>query len=342
MTEIYLSWDVGIANLAYCLIEKIDEKLGEFKIKRWGIINLREQPIVCQQENKNGMNCKHKAIFYSVKGTVRNYYCKTHSKKYIPDEIKQIKCENMEKCAHIINNIKSDTAHLCDKKAISCIELDGVNSPYCRTHLGAHLKQIGKGNSLKKINTVNANKIPIQTLAIKLFELLDKIPEFIDVHEVLIENQPTHKNPTMKTISSILFSYFVLRGIVGKHKIVNVKFICPSNKLKVGSDADRKLKNIKEEGGDDKRVYNMTKKLGIKFCKELIKDDKQNLEFINKQRKQDDLCDSFLQGYYYIFCRNGVPKNIQQILNKLVAEDNNIGNINDWKAIDLSNLVVEI
>ena len=52
--------------------------------------------------------------------------------------------------------------------------------------------------------------------------------------EVLIENQPTLKNPTMKTISTLLYSYFVMRGITDKQgTISNVRFICPSNKLKV-------------------------------------------------------------------------------------------------------------
>ena len=338
MAQIYLSWDVGIANLAYCLIEKIDEKLAKFKIIKWGIINLKAPPSICQDITNNKI-CQRNATFYSNDGT-NTYYCKVHAKKYIPQQIKFVQCLNTDKCVHMINNIAKNTTSLCDKKATQSIDLKGINYPYCKTHCDVHTKHITKDNSLKKINTVNANKIPMQTLSIKLFELLNKMPEFVDVHEVLIENQPVQKNATMKTIQCLLFSYFVMKGMVDDKKITNVKFICPSNKLKVGSDADLKLKNIKQEGGDDRKVYNITKKLGIKFCKELIKDDKKNLEFINKQKKQDDYCDAFLQAYYYMFCRNGVPKNVQEILNKLVAEEGDI-DVCD-KAIDLSDLIVYI
>lgn len=331
MSELYLSWDVGISNLAYCIIEKIDEKLGKFKIKKWGIINLRDE-IKCQEKDKNNNKCEKKAIYYSIKGN----YCKVHSKKYIPEKIKQNECQDTDKCVHIINNTKTKTMHLCDKRAVLSLELDGKNYPYCKTHLDSHVKQITKDRSLKKINKTNANKIPLQTLAVKLFEHLEKNSEFLNVHEVLIENQPTFKNPTMKTISSFLYSYFMLKGFIENKTIKNVKFISPSNKLKVGSDADKKLKNVKKE--NNKKVYKMTKNLGIKFCKELIKDDEQNLEFIKKQKKQDDLCDSFLQAYYYIFCKNGVPKNVEDMLNKIVSEENDINSNNNKNVIDLSYL----
>ena len=69
---------------------------------------------------------------------------------------------------------------------------------------------------------------------------LDKIKELMQVDEVLIENQPTLKNPTMKTVSAFLFNYFMLRSIVDKEKtnskVKTIKFISPSNKLKVNEN----------------------------------------------------------------------------------------------------------
>jgi hypothetical protein len=205
---------------------------------------------------------------------------------------------------------------MCGKKASASLD-----TPYCTAHLKTHIANITKERTLKKVSAINANRISTQTLAIKLYELLDTMPELLNVREVLIENQPSMKNPTMKTISSIIFSYFILKGMVQTKKIQNVKLICPSNKLKVGTDANDKLKSIKkEEGGNDRKVYQMTKKIGIMFCKELIKDDPIHLEMINRQKKQDDLCDSFLQAYYYMFCKSvyGVPENVKVILNGLI------------------------
>jgi hypothetical protein len=333
----YLSWDVGITNLAYCLMECLDKEQAKFKIKNWGIINLTDRPPLCSGMAKDGTPCKYKVVFHTIIGKERVYYCKAHSKGYAPEEVNRVQCKDTDKCAHIINS--KNTAHICNKKAISSIVEGGTNNPYCKAHLNVHIKQFNKDKSLKKVSNVNANKIPMQTLATNLFEFLDTVPEFTSVHEVLIENQPTMKNPTMKTISSILFSYFVLRGTIDKQTISNVKFICPSNKLKVGSNAGKKLKDIKDQGGNSRSVYNITKKMSTKFCKELIKGDKVNLDFINKQKKQDDLCDSFLQGYYYMFCRDGVPKDIQVILNKLVTEDGKSDGGD--KGIDLTNLVID-
>ena len=310
MTESYLSWDVGIANLAFCLVDKLDK--SKFKIRRWGIINLRNAPKLCQEKIKN-KECPRKAIFYANDGNDYQYYCKMHSKKYVAKNIKPIACENNDKCHHLVNDIK-----YCNKKTISCLELNNEKIPYCKSHLDAYIKRINKERELKKIVSTNANKIPLQILTIKLFEILDSMPELINVHEVLIENQPTLINPTMKTISALLFAYFTLRGIVEKHQIKNVLFINPSNKLKVGN-VNQKLKKLRIEKGKG-QVYSITKKLGIKFCKELIKDDNEQLQFLNNQKKPDDLCDAFLQAYYHIFCKDGIPNNIQEILSKFFDE----------------------
>ena len=49
----YIGWDIGIKNLAYCIIEKTEEKEV---IKELKIINLIDDAIIhkCNQINKNG------------------------------------------------------------------------------------------------------------------------------------------------------------------------------------------------------------------------------------------------------------------------------------------------
>ena len=51
-----------------------------------------------------------------------------------------------------------------------------------------------------------------------MYKQLDAITEMLHVDEILIENQPTLINPTMKTVASLLYGYFVLRGLVEKEK----------------------------------------------------------------------------------------------------------------------------
>ena len=65
---------------------------------------------------------------------------------------------------------------------------------------------------------------------------LDSIPSLLDnIQRVCIENQPTLKNPTMKTIQIILYSYFLIRGVTDlkENPIQLISFISATNKLKV-------------------------------------------------------------------------------------------------------------
>ena len=100
----------------------------------------------------------------------------------------------------------------------------------------------------------------------------------------------------MKSISSTIYDYFLIRGIIDKEKtqskIHTVKYISPSNKLKV--DADNTIKTLSKTA--DNQKYKLTKQLGIQYCKQLIAHDTINLDFLGTQKKKDDLCDAFLQG----------------------------------------------
>jgi hypothetical protein len=144
-------------------------------------------------------------------------------------------------------------------------------------------------------------KESLQKLTILLYNILDIKKELLQVDEVLIENQPTFINPTMKTMSAIVYSYFIIRGFIGKTNstIKEVKFISPSKKLTVCEETDKIL-----EKTDKSKIYKMTKKLGIKYCKALI--NSNDKIYLDEHKKKDDLCDCFLQGFQYLF--KPVPK----------------------------------
>ena len=73
-----LSIDVGMKNLAFCLMDLNDNTYLNNKICKWGVINLCEDEIVyCKEKTKKGNNCG-KASSYHKEGV---YYCKTHAKK---------------------------------------------------------------------------------------------------------------------------------------------------------------------------------------------------------------------------------------------------------------------
>lgn len=333
MERSYLSWDVGIQNLAYCLITKSEISKSEsesarcennnFEIKKWGIFSLGTPKIICTEKNKKDKQCTQKAIYIQNE----NYYCKKHG------EIIGKKENNINQEKAIINKLeKEDNINyicICNKKASYYINND-KKVMYCLPDAKKQKKILdntGK-NLMKKISKLNSNKIPIETLLTKLFDTLDMNKDFLSVNEVLIENQPSLMNPTMKTMSTALYSYFAMKGLTINRdpncKIESVKFISPSNKIKVNTDAVDQLDKMKKEKNDinkkDKSMYSFTKNMGVKFCTELIKNDDRNTKLINSVKKKDDMCDAFLQAYQYMF-PNGVDKEVSEILDKLVEAE---------------------
>ena len=129
----------------------------------------------------------------------------------------------------------------------------------------------------------------------------EQLNESIAQRDVYIENQPTFINPTMKTISSMLFSYFLMRGIhekeTTKSTIENINFCSPSNKIKIGGkNTENEIKTSKEN-----IVYKLTKSLAVKFTRSLIEDTQEYLDLFNCHTKKDDLADAFLQGFMKVF-----------------------------------------
>ena len=106
--------------------------------------------------------------------------------------------------------------------------------------------------------------------------------------DVIVENQPSLKNPTMKSIQMMVFSYFLIRGECSKLEMINAR-----NKLKVYKGPKISC--------DIKDKYKRNKFLAIEYCKEMIKNEKEEfIELYNNSKKKDDLADSYLQGIYYI------------------------------------------
>lgn len=307
-----LSWDVGIKNLAFCVIEK-NIATDDFKILKWGVINLNDDQQKCQFELRTGSVCQdaakycvyHKDKIQLFKENAISFACSKHKDKMIP-ECKKIedtfpKVKKTKKTENIQSNNIYPKCCICENN--STMILTDTNYCWCDEHYQKKGLSFVKKVASKKISSQTCSKQPIQSLAEKLFEKLDvEFKNFGEISEVLIENQPTLKNPKMKTISSILYSYFIVRGIIDnnltKSKITEVKFVSPSNKLKVNSkNTNTLLKTEKDK--DNSNVYKMTKNLGVKYCKALI--NSNDNEILDKVKKKDDMCDAFLQGFQYLF-----------------------------------------
>ena len=150
------------------------------------------------------------------------------------------------------------------------------------------IKDWGIINIADKIN-IKKNKSGVY---MNIPDILDRYDDFLRCKYVLIENQPCMKNPTMKSIQMILYSYFLIKGIKDNNSnIEKVEFISPMNKLKVydGPKLEFKVKS----------KYTIRKKKGIAHCRYFLENN-EKLSFFNSNKKKDDLADSFLQALYYI------------------------------------------
>ncbi len=281
MSKYVLSWDVGYVNLAYCLLKF---KKGKHEIISWNKINLVQQDVnPCFFEN-----CQKPSKQFGGSDNLL-YSCGVHKKKC------QLQLDkNLKK---VLKNIFE--AELYDTECCKCDKpAKWINyttiKPYCTNHKSLLVKKLIKNYKLSKVVKKSSSKIPVQTIQLALLNKMDELYSiFKNITNIVIENQPSYKNPKMKSISNTLMDHFLVRGIIDKkyENLEEAKFMSPSNKLKIGDG--------KKLVVEKKKKYKMTKDLGIKYTVELIKDNKKDLDHFMSFKKKDDIADCFLQGLYY-------------------------------------------
>ena len=264
-----LSIDIGIKNLALCIIENIDDKI--FKILFWQVINLCEENVdlcnYCNNTKSHNKPCNKPAKFFKH----TNYYCKLHSSK---SEYKNLPTEFNNYNRLKINNL----IDLAKEHNVS------YNIPPNKENIIKNIQEYINNNFLEYINkNTNANDINLIDIGISIKNNLDKI-NFDNIDKVLIENQISPIATRMKSIQGMISQYFILKNIF------DIQFISSANKLKLFSSS----KNTS---------YNERKKLGIEYTKDLLNkyniDENYIASFI-ASKKKDDLADCFLQGYWFL------------------------------------------
>ena len=213
----YLSFDVGINNLAYCVLTP------EKKIVGWGILNLNENPVCCMNLRKP---CEKQASYSVGKGDECKYYCTSHYKK------------------------------------------------------------VGSG---RKLNS-NRDLCNLSQICIKNLNTID----LSTIKHVLIENQPALKNPVMKSVQMIIYTFFIMNGIMNINSpIENIHMVNARNKLKVYKGDPISC--------DKKGKYAQNKWLSVEYTKQMIgNEDEGHIQLFSLYKKKDDLADAYLQGIYWI------------------------------------------
>ena len=164
------------------------------------------------------------------------------------------------------------------------------------------MKSIEEFNEQKYLNPVkeeNAGLVSLITIGINMKARLDEILKTVSIDKILIENQLSNIAVRMKSLQGMITQYFIMRGYE------NIEYISSTNKLKLFLQKDKEGKGKegkgeKEKGKEEKQktTYSERKKLGIKYCQELLteKGHDEWLTFFLKHGKKDDLADCLLQG----------------------------------------------
>lgn len=296
----YLAWDIGIKNLAYNICD-YDNETNSYTILNWEVINLVEDTTkktkdihLCSQimKKKNGEAvCNKKATFYDFEGGCK--YCKTHSKS-IKNKNSILEISKIG-CSHIMTT-GNNKGVKCNKKMTFLTNKEFIG--YCSIHAKKY------DNCIKIEKKKKENKNELEQISLRLIEELDKRPYLLDVDCITIENQPAMKNPKMKSIQMIIYSYFLMRSKVDKKRDdIRIMFLLATNKLKVNFDNESKNGIINEINTKHKDKYKRRKESAMKFAEYFIGEEKYQIDnkwmdIFQSHKKKDDLADTFLMNVY--------------------------------------------
>jgi hypothetical protein len=143
----------------------------------------------------------------------------------------------------------------------------------------------------------NINKIDIFNFKYHIIFFLESNHNilFNNINIILIENQPSLKNPRMKMVSDMIYDWYLIKYNNIKINNINypkieIKLLAPSTKFYIINDLYKKL--LKSQ--NKKKKYQFNKKLSITLCNIIIGDNKYIRYYLSIFNKYDDLCDVFI------------------------------------------------
>lgn len=127
-----------------------------------------------------------------------------------------------------------------------------------------------------------------------------------EIDGIVIENQPVMKNPIMKSIQMVIFTYFHMMKTHNPNLSITLTSATNKNKI-VKRLPEEKAKSILQETEIEAKTnkgYKYNKKLANNVCKcfleKYVEDTEKWTATYDKHKKKDDLADSFLQGVHML------------------------------------------
>ena len=301
-----ISFDVGIKNMAYCILEHNDNGVS---IDKWGVLNLMDdEPVsytcecmnIPKSKKASPKVCGKKAKYHKND----KYYCEKHAKNcsqyFIPTKemttpsLKKLKVHDLIQQGNK-NLVFLNTENIDKRKKAELLDI---------------IVEYYKINCFEIINNKKkktAGETDLISIGKEMKEQLNQIENIDTIEHIVIENQISPIATRMKTVQGMLAQYFIMLN-----DQTTIKFVSSSHKLK--QFAELKLDNREHCNEVDENTpntpnttkinanYKKHKKDGVYYCSLMI-DANDNLkewkDSLNTKKK-DDLADSFLQGIWYL------------------------------------------
>jgi hypothetical protein len=278
---VILSIDVGIKNLALCLLSESKE------ILLWEVLNIscEDAPATAiPSEDSSPAKCslcKNRAKYRKNE----TLYCLRHAKEsafllptkdLLPSKIEKMKLVDLKE---LVDNYSIDISSIKTSKKLKADYVAAIKAQLLDPAEDSPQKSAGKTKA-SEISLVTISRI----MTDKLNRLLAECP---NIDNVIIENQISPIATRMTSIQGMLTQYFIM-----KNPSQQIQYISAKNKLK--------------EFDVDKECYADRKKSGVDICKKHLEGNRTWGEFFSKHKKKDDLADCYLQGCWFLGCALGL------------------------------------
>ncbi len=281
-STIYVGFDMGIRNLAYCVIEHISDK--EWNVKAWDNVDLLEDGKSAQDAKKCGA-CNSVAK-WNGEGLRWCNACATGVRR--------------KKTASKIPTLPTLPSSASSVKGLRALAIEKGMPDAKKAKKEALLSWLGE-RYLMPWKPEKAGNVTLQVIVRKMDTWLDSVlPTLSTASLIRLENQPVMKGPTMKSVQIMLFtllSHRLVRDYDWKGALEFVHAGVKTRGARVPAPSvDTPANELK-----DSEAYRQRKQTAESEVERLLTEHGSGaatwLAFFKGRTKKSDLADAFLMAW---------------------------------------------